>query len=53
TNAVPYSQVNDAYPADIEVEVESRAPRLINPSLDEQLDRIIMRCLQKDLDMRY
>lgn len=53
TNAVPYSQLNDAYPADIEMEVESRAPRLINPNLDERLDRIIMRCLQKDLEKRY
>ncbi len=53
TNAVPYSQANDAYPEDIQVEVESRAPRLINPSLDERLDRIIMRCLQKNLGRRY
>lgn len=53
TNAVPYSQANDAYPQDIETEVESRAPRLINPHLDEQLDRTIMRCLQKDLAKRY
>ena len=53
TNAVPYSQLNDAYPADIQVEVESRAPRFINPNLNENLDRIIMRCLQKDLDRRY
>lgn len=53
TNAVPYSQMNDAYPADIETEVESRAPRLINPDLDQGLDRIIMRCLQKDLGRRY
>lgn len=53
TNAVPYSQLNDAYPSDIEMEVESRAPRLLNPNLDPELDRIIMRCLQKDLAKRY
>lgn len=53
TNAVPYSQFNDHYPADIETAVESRAPRLINPALDEGLEKIILRCLQKDLDKRY
>lgn len=53
TNAVPYFQLNDAYPADIETNVESRAPHLINPKIDVDLERIIMRCLQKDLDKRY
>lgn len=53
TNAVPYCQLNDHYPMDIETTVESRAPRTINPDLAIELDRIIMRCLQKDLDQRY
>ena len=53
TNAVPYFQLNDHYPMDIDTSVESRAPRLINPALDVGLERIIMRCLQKDLDKRY
>lgn len=53
TNAVPYCQLNDHYPMDIETTVESRAPRTINPDLDLAMDRIIMRCLQKDLDQRY
>jgi hypothetical protein len=53
TNAVPYCQLNDHYPMDIETTVESRAPRTINPNLDLAMDRIIMRCLQKDLDRRY
>lgn len=53
TNAVPYCQLNDHYPMDIEVMVESRAPHMINPNLADELDRIIMRCLQKDLDKRY
>ncbi len=53
TNAVPYFQLNDHYPMDIDTTVESRAPRLINPALDVGLERIIMRCLQKDLDKRY
>lgn len=53
TNAVPYCQLNDQYPMDIEVNVESKAPRTINPDLDIELDQIIMRCLQKDLEKRY
>jgi len=53
TNAAPYDQLNNHYPADIETTMESRAPRLINPHLDKGLERIIMRCLQKDLDKRY
>jgi hypothetical protein len=53
TNAVPYFQMNDHYPMDIETTVESRAPRKINPDLDLNLERIIMRCLEKDLDQRY
>jgi len=53
TNAVPYFQLNNHYPMDIDTTVESRAPRLINPALDVGLERIIMRCLQKDLDKRY
>jgi hypothetical protein len=53
TNAVPYFQQNDKYPQDIDIAVESRAPRKINPHLDINLERIIMRCLEKDLEKRY
>lgn len=53
TNAIPYFQQNDQYPQDIDITVESRAPRNINPALDLNLERIIMRCLQKDLEKRY
>ncbi len=53
TNAVPYFQQNDKYPQDIDITVESRAPRKINPGLDIDLERIIMRCLQKDLEKRF
>ncbi len=53
TNAVPYFQLNDKYPLDIDTTLESRAPRKINPQLDINLERIIMRCLQKDLELRY
>jgi hypothetical protein len=38
---------------DIETTVESRAPRKINPNLDLNLEKIIMRCLDKDLGRRY
>jgi hypothetical protein len=53
TNAVPYFQQNDKYPQDIDITVESRAPRKINPQLDINLESIIMRCLEKDLEKRY
>ncbi|TKB25104.1 serine/threonine protein kinase [Desulfopila sp. IMCC35006] len=53
TNTVPYFQGNDQYPLDIDTTVESRAPRIINPQLDINLERIIMHCLQKDLEKRY
>ena len=52
-NAIPYYQMNDNYPQDIEATVESRAPHLINPAINPGLERIIMRCLEKDLDKRY
>ncbi len=53
TNVAPYFQDNDQYPSDIDTTVESRAPRKINPQLDISLERIIMHCLQKDLEKRY
>lgn len=53
TNTVPYSQQNDQYPLDIDTTIESRSPHKINPQLDPNLERIIMRCLQRDLAKRY
>lgn len=53
TNAVPYFQQNEGYPQDIDITVESRAPRKINPQLDTVLEQIIMRCLETDLESRY
>jgi hypothetical protein len=53
TNTVPYSQQNDQYPLDIDTTIESKSPRTINPQLDPNLERIIMRCLQRDLAKRY
>ncbi|NOR26874.1 MAG: protein kinase [Desulforhopalus sp.] len=53
TNAAPYFQQNDQYPLDIDTTLESRSPRKINSQLDRNLERIIMRCLQKDLAKRY
>ena len=52
-NAVPYLLQNDNYPVDIELNVEARAPRKINPNLPVELEKIIMRCLQRDLLKRY
>jgi CheY-like chemotaxis protein len=53
TNAVPYLQQNDHYPQNIAAAVQSRAPHTINPEIDPELERIIMRCLEVDLDRRY
>ena len=53
TNTVPYFQQNDQYPRGYRHNVESRAPRKINPQLDTSSRRIIMQCLQKDLEKRY
>ncbi len=53
TNFAPYFQQNDEYPMDIETIVESRAPRMVNPDINPELDRIIVQCLQKDLASRY
>ncbi|MGB3221818.1 MAG: serine/threonine-protein kinase [Desulforhopalus sp.] len=53
TNAAPYYQSNDQYPLDIQTNIEIRAPRTLNPLLDINLERIIMRCLQEDLEIRY
>jgi hypothetical protein len=52
-NAVPYILQNDSYPMDIEINVEARAPRKINPEISAELEGIIMQCLQKDLLKRY
>ncbi len=53
TNAVPYFQLNNDYPQDVETSLEIPLPRTINPQLDVELERIIMRCLEKNLEKRY
>jgi serine/threonine protein kinase len=53
TNAVPYRLCNDEYPEDMEKELQDRAPLTINPTIDRELDRIIMGCLEVDLKKRY
>ncbi len=53
TNSAPYSQLNDEYPQDIETMVTSRVPSKVVAGVEPELDRIIMRCLQKDLNLRY
>jgi hypothetical protein len=52
-NAVPYIQQNDSFPMNIETSPAIKAPREINPRIDINLDRIIMKCLQKDPARRY
>jgi serine/threonine protein kinase len=53
TNAVPYFQLNDDYPQDVETSLECPLPTTINPKLDAEVERIIMRCLEKDPERRY
>ncbi|MFW2368646.1 MAG: serine/threonine protein kinase [Desulforhopalus sp.] len=53
TNTLPYFQLNDQYPADIKTTIGSKSPITINPNLAPGLERIIMRCLQSDLNLRY
>lgn len=53
TNVAPYSQLNDQYPQDIETMVSSRPPSKLVAGVKPELDTIIMRCLQKDLNLRY
>lgn len=53
TNSAPYAQQNDQYPADIDTTVKSKAPAKVNPQVPLELDRIIMTCLQTDLNKRY
>lgn len=53
TNNIPYSQQNEQYPMDIETKVQSRSPRTINPDISPKLERIILKCLEVDLDNRY
>jgi hypothetical protein len=52
-NAVPYIQQNEHSLTNVETSFEIKPPREINPNIDINLDRIIMRCLQKDLQRRY
>jgi hypothetical protein len=53
TGSKPYSLHNDQYPQDIDATLAGKAPHLIVPGIAPELETIIMRCLQKDLDKRY
>ena len=53
TNSTPYEQQNSEYPVDIETTLVSRKPSTTNPDVSPQLEKIIMRCLEKDLSKRY
>lgn len=53
TNALPYTQQNEEYPMDIETTVLSRAPNKMNPKINPELNRIILKCLEQDLSKRY
>ena len=52
-NAVPYIQQNEHSLTNVETSFEIKSPREINQNIDINLDRIVMQCLQKDLQRRY
>jgi len=53
TNRVPYEQQNDSYPSDIEPTICNKQARSVNPEITVEFNRIIMKCLQVDLEKRY
>jgi hypothetical protein len=53
TNNVPYIQQNEPYPLDIESTIHSKQASNVNAEIPQELDRIIMKCLQVDLTRRY
>lgn len=52
-NRLPFYQDNSAYPMDIEVEKRAVPPTHVIPEISEDLEEIIMRCLEIDLEKRY
>lgn len=52
-NKMPYWQHNEQYPMDIETKIQSQAPSNVNPAIDPQLEKVILTCLETDLNKRY
>lgn len=52
-NRLPFYQDNSCYPMDIEMEMTTIPPCTINPKVPVQLERVIMACLEENLEKRY
>ncbi len=53
TGRMPFSRDNSPHPMNVTIDLDIPSPRLVDPRVPAELDRIIMRCLQKDADRRY
>jgi predicted Ser/Thr protein kinase len=53
TDCLPFFDENEKQLMDMILEVEPERPTQLEPDLPEALEGIILRCLQKDLSMRY
>lgn len=53
TGQAPYIRDNSPHPMDVAIETDIPSPRLVDSRISIELDRLIMRCLQKDPDQRY
>ncbi len=53
TGRAPFSRDNSPHPMDITIDTDIPPPRLVDPRVPAELDRVITRCLQKEPDKRY
>jgi len=53
TECLPFFDENEKQLMDMILEVEPERPSQLEPDLPEDLERIILRCLEKDLAKRY
>ncbi|RPH41037.1 MAG: serine/threonine protein kinase [Desulfobulbaceae bacterium] len=53
TDRMPFCRDNSPHPMDVTTEMDIKSPILVDPRIPVKLDRIIMRCLQKDPAKRY
>jgi len=52
-NRLPFYQDNRSYPMDIELKMVAVPPGRIREEISDQLEQVIMRALEEDLDKRY
>jgi serine/threonine protein kinase len=53
TDSLPFFDENEKQLMDMILETEPEPPRNLEPDLPEQLETIIMTCLQKEVTKRY